>query len=45
MKNEQTRNIIESIKNEYKNKLDVLREKNLNDRHERKIAQEAQKMV
>jgi len=44
LKNEQTRNIIESIKGEFKNKLDILREKNVNEKSERRIASEAQRM-
>lgn len=44
-KNEQTRCIIESIENMYKNKLDLLREKQVNDQNERILVQRAQKKV
>jgi len=44
-KNSETRNMIDSIKNEYKNKLNMLREKNKNDQYERKIASDAQRSV
>ena len=37
--------MIDSIKNEYKNKLNMLREKNKNDQYERKIASDAQRSV
>jgi len=42
-KNFETRNMIDSIKSEYRNKLDILREKNKNEENERKIANEAQR--
>jgi len=42
-KNSETSNMIDSIKNEYKNKLNMLREKNKNDQYERKIASDAQR--
>ena len=43
--NEQTRNIIESIENAYKNKLEMLKEKNSLDQRERKLIEAAQKDV
>ena len=44
-KNQQTRLVVESIQNMYKNKLDLLREKQINDEQERKLVQNAQKKV
>ena len=45
MQNGQTRNIIESVENAYKNKLDLLKEKNMVDHHERQVIERAQKDV
>ena len=45
MQNGQTRNIIESVENAYKNKLDLLKEKNTVDYHERQLIERAQKDV
>jgi hypothetical protein len=42
-KNMETGNMIESIKNQYKNKLNILKENNTNQQNERKIASEAQR--
>ena len=45
MKNGHTRCIVESIQNMYKNKLDMLREKQLNDNQERQLVEGAQRKV
>lgn len=45
IKNQQTRLVVESIQNMYKNKLDIVREKEMNDQHERRLVQNAQKKV
>lgn len=45
IKNHQTRLVVESIQNMYKNKLDMVREKEMNDQHERRLVQNAQKKV
>jgi len=42
-KNMETGNMIESIKSQYKNKLNILKENNANQQNERKIAGEAQR--
>ena len=45
MQNGQTRNVIESAENAYKNKLALLKEKNMLDHHERQLIERAQKDV
>ena len=44
-KNEQTRYVIESLENMYKNKLDLLKERQISDNNERRLMQGAQKKV
>lgn len=44
-KNDETRNMIDSIKNQYRNKVNLLKEKTKNEHYERKIASEAQRSV
>lgn len=45
IKNKETRNMIDSIKNQYKNKLNILRERHQNEQYEQKAANEAQRTV
>ena len=44
-RNQQTRFVIESIQSVYRQKLDLLREKQFNEQHERQLIQRAQKEV